>query len=260
MQQQTNSEVRWEWIGQGWELFIKQWQNWVVMALVAAVVFIVISIPFYAFIFGAEFAASRSRDANGISALAGGASILVRLVFQIVFSVVSALLSAGFYQAAFKQLRGEQVSVSDIAGTFQYLGPMLGAAIIIGILQGIGTILCLIPGFIVAGLFMFTFPLIVERNLGMFDAMSASIDVAKKNLVMFTLFAIVVQFLIPMAGLFACCIGMLVAYPLIFLINACAYRDCFGLDGTMSNNTYTPPPPPNYGGYEPPPPPPSSWQ
>lgn len=260
MQQETRSDVRWEWIGQGWELFIKQWQNWIVMALVAAGIFIVISIPFYIFIFGAEFAASRNRDASDISAIAGGASLLVRLIFQVVASVVSALLSAGFYKAAFKQLRGEQVAIGDLAGTFQYLGPMIGAAIIIGILQAIGMILCLIPGFIVMGLFMFTFPLIVERNLGMFDAMSASLDVTKKNLIMFTLFAIVVQALIPLGGFLACCVGLLVAYPLIFIINACAFRDCFGLEGTMSSNTYTPPPPPSYGGYEPPPPPPSSWQ
>ena len=259
MQQESRSNVRWEWIGEGWELFTKQWQNWIVLALIAAVVVIAVMIPFYVLIFGAQFAASRSETSEISGAMMGG-SILLRLVVQIVISVVTALLSAGFYQAAFKQLRGGQVSVEDMKGVLQHLGPMLGAAIILGILQSIGTLLCIIPGFIVMGLFMFTFPLIVERNLGMFDAMSASLDVTKKNLIMFTLFAIVVQVVIPIVGVIACCVGLLVAYPLVFLIYACAYRDCYGLSGTSGYDSYTPPPPPSYGGYDPPPPPPSSWQ
>lgn len=260
MQQPTRADVRWEWIGEGWELFTKQWQNWIVMALIAAVAVIVVMIPFYVLQFGAEIAASRS-DTSEISGAIVGGSILLRLVMQVVITVLTSLLSAGFYQAAFKQLRGGQVSVQDMKGVFQHLGPMLGAGIIIGLLQGIGTLLCIIPGFIVMGLFMFTFPLIVERNLGMFDAMSASLDVTKKNIIMFTLFAIVVQVLIPIVGAIACCVGLLVAYPLVFLTYACAYRDCYGLPGISGYDSYTPPPPPSYGGYEPPPPPPpSSWQ
>ncbi|MBS1811568.1 MAG: hypothetical protein JST84_25630 [Acidobacteria bacterium] len=261
MQQPTKSDVRWEWISEGFNLYSAQWQNWIVLALIALVIFGVVVTPFYVLIFGAEFAASRGGDSSDISSVMAGGSLLLRLVLQIVISVVSALLSAGFYRAAFTQLRGGQVSVNDLKEVFQYLGPMLGAGIILGILQGIGTMLCCIPGFIVAGLFMFTYPLIIERNLGMFDAMSQSLDVTKKNFIMFTLLAIVVQFIIPIIGAALCLVGLLVAYPLIFLTIACAYRDCYGLSGGGGNyDSYAPPPPPSYGGYEPPPPPPSSWQ
>lgn len=261
MEQPTRSDVRWEWISEGFNLYTQQWQNWLVLALIAIVIFAVVSIPFYVVIFGAELAASRGgREMGDISAAFAGGSLLLRLVFQVVVSVVSALLSAGFYRAAFTQLRGGQVSVNDLKEVFQFLGPMLGAGIILGIIQSIGMMLCCIPGFIVMGLFMFTYPLIIERNLGMFDAMSQSMDVTKKNLIMFTLLAIVVQMAIPIVGFLFCIVGLLVAYPLIFLITACAFRDCYGLHGGGGFNSYTPPPPPNYGGYEPPPPPPSSWQ
>lgn len=260
MEQPTRSDVRWEWISEGLNLYTQQWQNWIVLALIALVIFAVVSIPFYVVIFGAELAASSRREVGDLSSAFAGGSLLLRLVMQIVLSVVSALLSAGFYRAALTQLRGGQVSVNDLKEVFQYLGPMLGAGIILGILQGIGTMLCCIPGLIVMGLFMFTYPLIIERNLGMFDAMSQSLDVTKKNIVMFTLLAIVVQIIIPFLGVLACFVGLLVAYPLIFLINACAFRDCYGLQGGGGYDSYTPPPPPSYGGYEPPPPPPSSWQ
>lgn len=261
MEQPTRSDVRWEWISEGFNLYSQQWQNWLLLALIALVTFAVVAIPFYVVIFGAELAASRSNEMGDISSALAGGSLLVRLVFQIVMSVIQALLSAGFYRAAFTQLRGGQVSVNDLKEVFQYLGPMVGAGIILGILQAIGTMLCCIPGLIVMGLFMFTYPLIIERNLGMFDAMSQSLDVTKKNFVMFTLLAIVVQIIIPFVGALACLVGLLVAYPLIFLINACAFRDCYGLQGGGGFGSYTPPPPPSYGGYEPPPPPPpSSWQ
>jgi uncharacterized paraquat-inducible protein A len=127
------------------------------------------------------------------------------------------------------------------------------------VLAAIGAMLCVIPAFIVAGLFFFTLPLIVERDLGVFEAMRASSDVTKRNLLMFTLFAFVVQ-LIASAGSYACYIGLLATWPLMFTITAVAYRDCFGMEGARSflqtpsasptqidygapSAVYTPPPP-----------------
>ena len=57
MQQPTRSDVRWEWISEGFNLYSAQWQNWIVLALIALVIFAVVVTPFYVLIFGAEFAA-----------------------------------------------------------------------------------------------------------------------------------------------------------------------------------------------------------
>ena len=135
----------------------------------------------------------------------------------------------------------------------------LTATVLVGIITLIGFMLCIIPGFIAGGAFLMTYPLIVDRKLSATAAMKTSLDVAQQNLFQFTLFALVIS-LIAGLGALACCVGLLITFPLFITTITCAYRDCFGIDGVVSNDSYTPPPPPNYGGYEPPPPPPSSWQ
>jgi hypothetical protein len=94
-------------------------------------------------------------------------------------------------------------------------------------------LVCIIPAFIVGGLLLFTLPLIIERDMGVFEAMRASREVTGRNLVMFTLFAIVAQ-LIASAGTYACYIGLLATWPLLFTMTAVAYRDCFGVEGALS--------------------------
>jgi hypothetical protein len=65
--------------------------------------------------------------------------------------------------------------------------------------------------------------------------------------VMFTLFAIVVS-LIASAGSYACYVGLLATYPLMFTMTAVAYRDCFGVEGALSFRETAASPP---GGYAP---------
>jgi hypothetical protein len=38
MQQVNTPGVRWEWIGEAWNLFIKQWSVWVLMILVSGLI------------------------------------------------------------------------------------------------------------------------------------------------------------------------------------------------------------------------------
>jgi uncharacterized membrane protein len=86
--------------------------------------------------------------------------------------------------------------------------------------------MCYLPAFVVAGLTYFTLPLIVRKNVGVLDALTQSKDVAKKDWIMFTLFAFVVS-LIAQVGVYACYVGIIFSFPLTFTIGVVAYRDCF---------------------------------
>jgi uncharacterized membrane protein len=167
----------------------------------------------------------------------------------IVLLPLSVLLMGGAYRAAFKQLRGGLVEFRDLFSARNCYWRLLGAMFIHGALTAIGAMLCIIPAFIVSGLLFFTMPLIVERNLGVFEAMRASRDVTQPNLLMFTLFAFVVQ-LIASAGSYACYVGLLASWPLLFTITAVAYRDCFGVSGARS---FLQAAPAQQAGYEAPP-------
>jgi hypothetical protein len=80
------------------------------------------------------------------------------------------------------------------------------------------------------GLLFFTLPLIVERRMGVIDAMKLSFETTRPNMWMFMLFAFVVG-LMASLGQLACYVGLLVTYPLHFLITAAAYKDIFGVAG-----------------------------
>ena len=74
----------------------------------------------------------------------------------------------------------------------------------------------------------FTIPLIIERRIGIGEAISASYDATKSNWFMFVLFVLVLGILASL-GAFACYVGMVVSYPLYFTMTAIAYRDVFGV-------------------------------
>ena len=234
MENTAAKQVRFgEWISEGWKMFTAQWKGWVLISLG---LFCAVAIPvmaFVIFLYAALIAAALQQDPSAAAPLSTFLIFGSLFLFGLVMLPLSALLMGGMHRAALKQLRGGQVEFSDLfSARDQYL-PLLGAMLLIGLLVGIGWMVCVIPGFIVAALLFFTIPLIIDRKLGVIDAMKASSEMTKPNLLMFTLFAFVVH-LIASAGTYACYIGLLATVPLLFTMTAAAYRDCFGLEGATA--------------------------
>jgi hypothetical protein len=241
MQQVNAPSVRWEWISEAWNLFTKQWSVWVVMILVTVLAVGLIYLPLY---FVALFSMAPSVSEDGIVTPASGfLPIVIFPVGYLAIMCVMSWLTGGLYSAAFKQLRGEQIAVGDLFSGGQYFSRMIGALLLVGIASGIGSIFCLIPGLIVYGLAFLTAPMIVEGGKGSIDAIKASIEVTKKDWIMFTLFAIAL-IIIAEAGAIACGFGVLATLPLLFLGHALAYRDLVGMPGAHSQGQFMPPPPP----------------
>jgi len=252
MQERTAATVRWgEWIGEGWQMFAERWQVWVVQMLVVFVAFAVPAVPFYLMMITAQLTATETGAPPEMPALF---TPLVLVIAAVSF-FGAAFFWSGLYKTAFKQLRGEAVSIGDLFSGGDIFLRVLGAFLVIGILAMLGAILCIFPAFIVAGLVWFTIPLIVERNLSIGEAVSASYEATKSNWFMFTLFAFVVS-LLASVGQFACYVGLLVTYPLQFTITTIAYRDIFGVAGARSFASSQPQYPTNYAPPSFPPPPP----
>ncbi len=192
--------------------------------------------------------------ASAGSGSAGLGLFFFALIFVVVVLLVllSVYLVSGMYHTAFKQLRGEPISTSDLFSAGDRFLPLLGASLVVGILAMIGALMCIIPAFIVAGALYFTLPLIVERRLSIGEAIQASRDATRGDLFKFVLFAFVVS-LIAQSGSYLCYVGMLATWPLQYTISAIAYRDVFGVPGARSfaskpapQNAYGAPPPAGY--------------
>lgn len=253
MQEQMAANVRWgEWIGEGLQMFAEKWHVWVLQILVLFLAIAIPVAPFYLMIVTAQLSAAQTGTPPEMSPMLFPMAMLIAVVA--VFG--GAFVCSGLYKTAFKQLRGEAISVKDLFSGGDIFLRVLGAFFAIGLLAMLGAIFCIFPAYIAVGLTWFTIPLIAERNLSIGEAISASFEATKTHWFMFTLFAIVVSLLAGI-GSAACYVGLLASYPLQFTITAIAYRDVFGVAGARSFSGKQPQYPTNYAppSFAPPPPP-----
>ncbi len=251
MQNIEKPQVRFgEWISEGWKMFTEQWKAWVINTLVFVLIcgtpMIILMGGFYGYLIMqiSESAARRSsQPPMGPEVLITFYLIFFAVMFFTLF--IAAFFTGGMHKSALKQMRGGKVELRDLFSGGSTYFPILISSILGAILTMVGMVLCVVPAFIVAGCLFFTVPLIIERRLGPIEAMKASYELTKNNLLMFTLFAFVVQ-LIAQAGSYACYVGLLATIPLLFTITAVAYRDSFGLEGARY---FTPNAPPSPSGY-----------
>jgi len=120
-----------------------------------------------------------------ITALASIAITVITLVFN------------GWTIAMVKH--GIEQNFIDINASFSYtlskLAPLLVASILVGIIIGIGLILCIIPGLIAAILLALTLQAVIVDDYGAVEALSVSYNVVKRNFFE-VLIIIIVQFVV----------------------------------------------------------------
>jgi uncharacterized membrane protein len=89
-----------------------------------------------------------------------------------------------------------------------------------------GVVLCIIPGLLLMSLFTFVFPLILEKKMGAFQAISTSFEMLKSQMWMALAHMLVIS-IISQAGVLLCGIGFLITFPLFVLCIAVTYRDFY---------------------------------
>jgi hypothetical protein len=174
-------------IGNAWNLLSSQIGTWIAAGLVAFLVFLVVTVPFFLIV------GSRIRDVIASGAMAGGGvppgagfppggsvqpggafggatppgagmgalSMLLPMIgqflamtvlFALIWWVVGTYLSGGLYRMALKQSRGETISVGDMFTAHDVLLSLLGATFILFLISTIsGCILGAVLGAIFRG-------------------------------------------------------------------------------------------------------------
>jgi hypothetical protein len=148
------------------------------------------------------------------------------LVGAILAAVLNGFFLGGLFRMACRQVRGERVHVSDLFGVTDVVTELaIGLAIYAGacvLLLPFGVI----PAFLLAGVWMFTVPLIVDARLTALQAIGRSWDALKGEWIGAALFHFIVYVI---AGTGACCfcVGLMFTWPLYCLSIAVLYRDFF---------------------------------
>jgi len=178
---------------------------------------------------------------------------LAFLFLWLVSMVVSSILPAGFMFFFIQALRTQQAKLGDIFIGFREknwiqlllailvwtLGFVVLAAILLGPgiyfsvttksewpAIGAGVVLAIPLVYLSFGM-TFVLPLIVDRKLGFWAAIVTSISTVHRQ--WFRVFGLLVLVgLMMVAGVLACCVGLLVTLPMGYLVLGQGYRQLFG--------------------------------
>lgn len=212
--------------------------------LVAMVAFFVVGAIIYAVFyfalgslaFGGAVECTPGYYANGTyypTQCSGGGLGLFSIGFMIVYGIqmivmflYSYLVQAGFTRAGLAITRGEQVDVKTLISSDKLAQVLLGG-VVMAIGTAIGTMLCIIPGLIIAFFGQFFVFFVLDKGLGGIDAIKASFGFVNRNLgTLIGLF--LAEILAIFVGALICGIGLIVAVPVVIIAQSFAYRTLNG--------------------------------
>ncbi|HEY8568591.1 hypothetical protein [Microbulbifer sp.] len=149
------------------------------------------------------------------------------ILSNIIIAAASAPLGAGMMMIGVKIARDEQVSGTEVFAYFDKILPLAVAMVLMYILVAVGFVLLIIPGvYLVIG-YMMMLPLIVDKNLGPWQALEISRKAVTKH--WFPVFGfMIVLCLLYLAGFLALIIGLIWAIPTLSIAYGILYRNMFG--------------------------------
>ncbi len=173
----------WDFIGQAWEL-VKP--HWLPLAAMCVIAFLIGCVPCAMFVIGGAIYVGVSRAVLGLIA-------------------------------------GKPPTVGMMFEGFDRLGQAFLAALVTGLLIGVGTLFLIIPGIILAIMWMFVYFVMAETNLDFWPAMeySANLTAGYRWELFCLLLACLVVYVL---GMLACGVGLVVAVPVIVTAIALSYR------------------------------------
>lgn len=204
----------------------------IVCIVIGAVLYAIFYFAFAALALGGSVECTPGYYADGTyyaTQCSGGGLGLFSIGFMLVYGVqmvvmflYSYLVQAGFTRAALAITRGERVDISTMTSSNR-LGQVLLGGLVMAIGTAIGTMLCIIPGLIIAFFGHFFIYFVLDKGLSGFDAIKASFAFVNKNLgSLIGLF--LAELLAILIGAAICGIGLVVAIPVVIIAQGYAYR------------------------------------
>ena len=162
-----------------------------------------------------------------------GSYVLVSLIHFLLSGATSFIiqgpLTAGFHIYTMKKMERRTADFGDFFKGFNFFVPTLVAFLLISLFTGLASLLCIIPGLVVAAMYNFTYLFIVDKRMEFWPAMQASHAVVKNDYFGFTMF-VLLAILVNILGFLCCVVGMLVTYPLTIAAITVAYKELVGFE------------------------------
>lgn|GEM_PF-5190176 len=215
-------------ISLSFEKFKAEWIDFVLVTLLVIIINVVVN-----FILNILFAVPvniiaalfQRQDISVLRMLGGLVSAVGSLMISFLSFGITGPIMVGYCSFLLKKVRNQGGKIEDvISGFTEYLVPSLIAGIVLGVINTIATILCVIPVFITATLTAFTYFFIADGEVDFKRAIMNSVDMVKQRFFPFFGFLILCG-IISVAGVIACCIGVLATVPIAACAMAFAYEE-----------------------------------
>lgn len=138
-------------------------------------------------------------------------SVVLTMIIQILAIVILWPLNAGFMMLGIHRAAGREVNSMQITGYFDRTVKIVLLNLLMVVLIGIGFILLVLPGIYLAIAYMFALPLMLDKNMGVWEALESSRKTVSHKWFSFFGFALLILVAVMVAG-------MLLVIPLIWVL------------------------------------------
>lgn len=167
---------------------------------------------------------------SGLSALASpSAAIAITVVLQLVQLVITAPLMTGLFMIAIKRASGQPVTAFMVFDYFPKTLPLFLTYLLMMLLIAIGLVLLVIPGIYLMLAYALALPLLVNKNLGIWEALETSRKGITPCWFRFLGYGILAILLMIVASL-PLLIGLIWVMPWIYVAVGIIYRELFGVN------------------------------
>ena len=215
-------------IGYGWNQFSKAPARVLIPALIYFVVLVVVVVIAELLVF-LPLVQNTTTNPDGTTTTSSAGVLLFFVgaaIMSFIVMAVSQILQAGVVKAALGVTDGKAYSLGELYRGWDK-GKVIIAAILVGLMTGVGFLLCYLPGIVLAYLSMFTIYFVVDKDMSPVDAIKASFAMTTQRLGETVVFAIL-SYLVVMVGFLVCGIGALVSVPVAIIATAFAFRRLHG--------------------------------
>jgi hypothetical protein len=213
--------VRFSAFGEAWGLFTARAGTWIATGLVVVLGNWLLNGALAAVL------GERVPDVGGGFRLEVPLDATGRWAHAVLSVVLNGFFLGGLVRMACLQLRGRPVAVGDLFSVTDVLGELAIGSGLFALALLVAGVICLpVLPIVVAGLLMFTIPLIVDGRLRGVDAVRLSWSTLSGHWLSASAFHFVANLLAGLGGCCFCC-GLLVTMPLYSLAVSVLYRDFF---------------------------------
>ncbi|MFP3904107.1 MAG: hypothetical protein ACLFWB_07680 [Armatimonadota bacterium] len=138
-------------------------------------------------------------------------------------------LTCGYYYVILQKLRhpDQRLDINQLRRGFDIFLDSFMGWLVVSVFTGLGSIACLVGSYIVYGLLVFALPLIADREMGFWDAISLSYERAKDHWFGLSVFILVLSLLVGVGSALTCGLGYFALFPIMHVAIVLAYRDNF---------------------------------